>query len=119
MRNMSFSLTTPQMERGEKDVTRRMGWKNLKAGDRLRACEKCMGLKKGEKVRVICEIEVVSVRQELLCDMVRSHEYGQEECRREGFPNMTPKEFNLMFIASHKGCNPLSIVTRIEFRKVT
>ena len=47
-RNMSFALTTKQIEDETKDVTRRNGWWFLKPGDQIWAVEKCMGLKKGE-----------------------------------------------------------------------
>jgi hypothetical protein len=53
MRNMSFSLTTPQVYAGTKTVTRRLGWRFAKAGQRVCAVEKGMGLKKGEKVKRI------------------------------------------------------------------
>ena len=33
MLNMSFALTTPQVRSQEKDVTRRLGWDDLKPGD--------------------------------------------------------------------------------------
>lgn len=47
MRLMSFSLTTAQYRAGTKDVTRRLGWEYLKAGDRIMGCEKVMGRRKG------------------------------------------------------------------------
>lgn len=47
MRSISFSLTTPQFLDGTKDVTRRLGWEKIKAGDTLRAVKKAMGLKTG------------------------------------------------------------------------
>lgn len=64
MRNMSFALTTDQFLAGTKTVTRRLGWKFLKPGDRVMACEKCMGLRKGEKIRRLGEIEIVSVKRD-------------------------------------------------------
>lgn len=63
MRNMSFSLTTPQMRDRTKTLTRRLGWYSLKPGDRVQAVVKGMGLKKGEKVERLCVIEVVSVHR--------------------------------------------------------
>lgn len=118
MRNASFSLTTQQMRDGTKDVTRRLGWEHLRPGDQLRACVKCMGLKKGEKIKVICIIEVVSTRREPLNRMLEDVVYGFEECRREGFPHFTPQQFVDFFCASHKGCMPETVITRIEFKKV-
>ena len=48
MRNMSYAMTTQQIIDETKDVTRRLGWADLRPGDRVQACEKCQGLKKGE-----------------------------------------------------------------------
>ncbi len=127
MRNISFSLTTPQFRSRTKTVTRRLGWLHLKAGDRLMGCEKCMGRKPGELLVRLGEIEVVSVLRERLLEMTRppSHlpdkwsAYGVEECAREGFPRMTPGEFVAFFCKSHAGCTPDTIVTRIEFKYVS
>ena len=116
MRNMSFALTTAQMIAGTKTVTRRMGWKHLKAGELVQPVRKCMGLKPGEKIeRLRGPIRIVSVRRENLWKMWLELEYGDEECRREGFPELTPLDFIDMFCASHKGCTRGSEVTRIEF----
>lgn len=120
--NISFSLTTHQVrhgfETGEilKDVTRRLGWLKLKAGDRLQACEKCMGLKKGEPLVVLGTIEVVSVRRERL-DAITD-----DDVVREGFFAQDAAWFIAFFCRTHK--DPLTkkaatgatLVTRIEFR---
>ena len=116
MRNISFSMTTPQVRSQQKDVTRRLGWEFLKVGDRLQGCVKCMGLKKGEKLEVLAVIEVVKVSREPLRDMLDNYLYGISECRREGFPYLTPAEFVDFFCAGHKGCTPDTIITRIQFR---
>ena len=110
MRNISFALTEPQFLDGSKTVTRRMGWTFLKAGDRLRAVRKSMGLKRGEHPVVLGEIEVVSVgRERLNC-------IDGFDVAREGF-TMTPAEF-IAFFCRHMGCPADQIVTRIEFRRV-
>lgn len=111
MRNMSFSLTTPQMRDRTKTVTRRIGWDKLKPGDRVRACVKCMGMKKGEKVEVIGIIEVVSNRPETLNQMQDS------DCALEGFPEMTAAQFVGMFSKNMK-CDQDRQVNRIEFKHV-
>jgi hypothetical protein len=111
-RNMSFALTERQLLDGTKDVTRRMGWLRLKPRDRLNAVRKAMGLKKGEKIHVLAEIEVVSVRREQLWQIT------EDDCRREGFPEMGVIEFVDFFCDSHKGCTHESEVTRIEFRVI-
>jgi hypothetical protein len=123
MRLISFSLTTRQVrestpEKTLKDVTRRMGWAYLEVGERLMGCEKVMGRRNGEPLVRIREIEVVSVRREQLRAITDDPVYGASECRREGFPEMTPKQFVRFFCASHKGCRPEAIITRIEFKYV-
>lgn len=118
-RSISFSMTKEQFLDGSKDVTRRLGWERLVAGDVLRAVEKCMGLKKGEKMKVLGMIEVVDARKEPLDRMIREPEYGIDECRREGFPNMLPSEFIVFFCKGHTGAFPDRTVTRIEFKKLS
>jgi hypothetical protein len=108
-RRMSFSLTERQLMVGEKDVTRRLRWDKLKAGDRLTAIRKAMGLARGEKQVVLCELEVVSTRWERL-DAI-----SPDDCRREGFPEMAPAQF-VAFFSQANGCNEATVVNRIEFR---
>lgn len=118
MRNMSFALTTDQIRNGSKTVTRRAGWLHLKPGDMLRPVKKCMGLKPGDKIEPLrAPLRVVSVRREPLRWLTDSV-FGDDECKREGFPDMTPAEFVAMFCATHKGCTPETDVTRIEFEYV-
>lgn len=119
MRNISFSMPTPQFIAGEKDVTRRFGWWHLKPGDRLQAVEKAMGLKKGEKMVRLGVIEIVSATREPLNKMSLQPEYGAEEMRREGFPfGLTdPAEFvRRMTPAGRQADTP---VNRIEFIKIS
>jgi hypothetical protein len=113
-RNMSFSLTTDQIRSQKKTVTRRLGWRFLKPGDIINACEKCMGLKKGEKVKKICQIRVKYVRTEALESICF---YFPEETAREGFPELSRLGFMSMF-CKHNHCDPSTIVTRIEFEYV-
>jgi hypothetical protein len=117
-RNISFALTTKQFLDGSKTVTRRMGWENLRPGDVLYAVEKSQGLKKGETVRRLGLIRVVTARREKLFRMQMDVRYGREECHHEGFPGMDPHEFVRFFCNSHKGCRPASLVTRIEFERL-
>lgn len=121
MRLISFSMTTPQVRARTKTVTRRGGWRFLKAGDRLMAIEKGQGLKKGEKVVRLGVIEVVDVRRERLDLMTADSTYGFEECKREGFGSdprlMWPSNFVEFFAASH-GCRISDEITRIEFRYI-
>lgn len=121
---MSFALTTPQIESQVKDVTRRMGWEFLQVGDLLRPVKKCMGLKKGEAIEQIGKslVRVVDISKERLDRMMFDVAYGFDEIRREGFRNHPrfgwPDEWINFFCASHKGCAPSTVITRIEFEYV-
>lgn len=111
-------LTTDQVLAESKDVTRRLKWNTLAAGQMLQGVRKGMGLKKGEKVQKLKVMRIKSVRRERLDEMTRRPDYGREECRREGFPEMSPAEFVVFFCASHEGCHPWTKVNRIEFEYV-
>jgi hypothetical protein len=111
LRAMSFSMTEPQVRARIKDVTRRIGWWELQPGTRLRAVRKAMGLKKGEKQEVLCEIEVIAARPELIKQVT------PDEVRREGFPEMSVEEFVAFFCKGHR-CTRDSTCMRIEFRYV-
>lgn len=113
MKNVAFSLTTAQIRAKTKDVTRRMS-SNLKPGEHFRAVVKGMGLKKGEKVQPICELICLRNDRQPLWRLLSDPEYGREECRREGFPEMTPDQFLAFFCKSH-GCEAKAVVHRIEF----
>ena len=111
MRNMSFALTEAQLLDGSKTVTRRLGWKTLKPGDRFQAVRKAMGLKKGERVEPLAVCEVLSICRERL-DAI-----DQQDCRLEGFPDLSPVLFVDMFCRAMR-CTPATIVTRIWFSRV-
>lgn len=124
MRNMSFALTTGQIQAGTKSVTRRLGWLHAKPGDLIRPVRKCMGLKPGERLEVLRDpVVIVSLRRELLRAMTDDIEYGLRECELEGFGDHPiyrwPSEFIKMFCSTHKGCTPDTVVTRIEFSYYT
>ena len=109
MRNMSFSHTIPQILDGTKDVTRRMSWWGLKPGDRVRAVKKSMGLKKGEKVEPLAEIEIVSTRKERLFRVT------EDDVRREGFPDMSRDGF-IRLVRGIAHCHSFDEINRIEFK---
>lgn len=112
MRNMSFAITTKAMKNGTKDVTRRFGWWFLKAGDRVMAVEKGMGLKKSEKIKRLYPIEIISTRCETLNSITKA------ECIREGFPDFEPEDFVAMMCRLHKDVNRITAVNRIEFKRI-
>lgn len=107
-RNMSFALTTPQMRARTKTVTRRMRWANLQPGEVLNAVEQGMGLRKGERVRRIGHIRVLSTRWEPISVITA------EDVAREGFPGWTPAQF-ISFFCKHNRCAEETLVNRIEF----
>ncbi len=108
-RNMSFSLTTPQVRAKTKTVTRRLGWSFLKRGEVVQTIEKGQGLKKGEHVKRICLIRITHVSREPLSNLKR-----HDECIKEGFEDLSPTDFVSMF-CKHNGCTPETMVNRIEF----
>lgn len=108
-RLMSVSLTTDAVRDRLKTVTRRMGWLNLRPGDRLTLCEKVMGRRKGEPLVRIVDVEIVSVRREPLNAITMA------DCEAEGFPHYDPAMFVQFFCSTHKGCLPDTVVTRIEW----
>jgi hypothetical protein len=109
-RAMSFWLTERQLVTGRKDVTRRLGWLELREGDMLTAVRKAMGLRRGERHHALGLLRVKSVRRERLDTIT------PDDVRREGFDDMTPEEFVAFFCKANK-CEPTTIVTRIEFSR--
>jgi hypothetical protein len=121
MRNMSFMLTPDQILDRSKTVTRRLGWSTLEPGTLVRAVRKGMGLKRGEKVEQLAIIRITDVTQEPLTALLARPVYGMEEVHREGLDHRfqgSPAAFVAFFCASHRGCEPASTVTRIEFEYV-
>lgn len=115
MRNMSFALTTPAILSRTKTVTRRLGWAFLKPGELVQAIEKGQGLRKGEKVRRLCVIRIVSVRRERLDALLGLGSLdARRELEREGLSILHPKEF-VQLVCKANGCQPDAEVTRIAF----
>lgn len=112
MRNMSFSYTKDRILDKTKTVTRRLGWTFLWPGDLIQPVEKCMGLKKGEKVKKLGgPIRILSWAR------VKLEWINEEDVIREGFPALTPHAFVVMF-CRHMKCDPMDRITRIEFEYV-
>lgn len=113
-RNMSFMLTKRQYRDQSKAVTRRLGWAFAKVGEMVNGCEKCQGLKKGEKIVKMGRHRFIDLRWEPLRRMIDEPEYGREEVIKEGFPEMNAAEF-VDFFCKHNGCTPETPVHRMEF----
>lgn len=101
-------MTTEQIKARTKTVTRRRGWDNLKPGEIVQAVEKAMGLKRGEKIKKLCLIRIISKREELLNWITK------EDVAKEGFPDWEPQQF-IEMLCKHYGCQPFEAFNRIEF----
>ena len=112
MRLISFAWTSDAFLEGRKTVTRRQGWKTLKAGTRLQVVRKAMGLRKGEKVERLGVIEVLDVSR------VPLDSIDLEDVRREAVEGVTTPEDFVRFYALGNRCEPSSLVTRISFRPI-
>lgn len=113
---MSVALTERAVRDRRKTVTRRLGWRFLRAGDRLTLCRKVMGRKPGEPLVRIAEVEVVSVRREPLGAMT------DDDVAREGVDatlevaGRTEAEAWISWFAWTMKCSVDDEVTRIEWR---
>jgi len=91
----------------------------LKPGDKLWAVEKAMGLKKGEKIKRLGLIEVVSVRSETLATLINNKQYGNEEVKREGYPFGRRNGSDFAFDLARKSKKPIyEPINRIEFKRI-
>jgi hypothetical protein len=124
-RQMSVSLTEAAVVDRSKTVTRRLGWRFLRPGDRLTLCRKVMGRRRPdgtvEPLVRLADVEVVSVRRERLWDIT------DEDIAREGVPvdlfdewrvdtGLPTPEAWVRWFAYAMGCRPDDEVTRIEWR---
>lgn len=121
-RLMSVSLTERAVVERTKTVTRRLGWKFLKPGDRLTLCRKVMGRKKGEPLVRLAEVEVIDVRRErlsqiddadVICEGLTTEDADFGEWYEDGFP--TPVAWVVWF-CEEMNVDPYDEVTRIEWR---
>jgi hypothetical protein len=110
-RNMSFSITTPQFQARSKTVTRRLGWWFLQPGDVVKAVEKARGLKKGEKVKPLGLMRIVSARSEPL------YAITDDDVVREGNTEWTREQYIEKFIRQNK-ISADTLVNRIEFEHI-
>jgi len=109
VRNMSFALTTDQIQRRQKTVTRRNGWTFAKVGDVVQPVIKSQGIPKGEHVEKIGgPIRFTAV------DRVTLGSISPQDVYREGFPNLTTRQF-ITFYKRANGGRRDQIVTRIAF----
>jgi hypothetical protein len=115
-RLMSVAFTEQAVVERRKTVTRRKGWLMLKPGDRLTLCRKVMGRKKDEPLVRLAEVEVISVRREMLCAIAgNAADLGAAELALEGFTNIDHVEFMERYFKP-QGIGPAAYITRIEWR---
>lgn len=130
MKNISFSATTLQFRARRKHVSRRLGWKKLQPDNQLMGCEKCQGLRKGEKIVRMGPITILEVSREPVNDIVKrpfrdipieiDNQYQGfvhvPEVALEGFPEwyLCPEQFVDVFCEMNN-CEPETEVTRILF----
>ena len=122
-RLMSVTLTEDAVVERRKTVTRRLGWKFLKPGDRLTLCRKVMGRRKGDPLVRLAEVEVVDVRRERLWsitdeDVEREglrHDDGRfdEWYPETGYPSCVAW---VQWFCEEMNVEPDDFVTRIEWR---
>ncbi len=108
MKNMSFFLTTHQMKKRTKTVTRRLGWGSLEVGNYVMACVKCQGLGSGGKIERIWPLKITGIGREPLNTITHAG------CVKEGFSEMSPRQFVDMF-CKHNKCTREHLVNVIEF----
>jgi hypothetical protein len=106
---MSVSHTVDAVVSRRKTVTRRKGWVFLKPGERVTLCRKVMGRRPGEPLERLCDVEILSVRRELLTDIT------DDDVTREGFVALNAAWF-VEFFCEAMGGRPDQEVTRIEWR---
>jgi len=126
-RLMSVALTEDAVRERRKTVTRRLGWRFLKPGDRLTLCRKVMGRFHRqadgtlEPLVRIAEVEVVSVRRERLWDITHD-----EVIREAVDPALFDAHYYsdgqptaaawVAWFCEQMRCEPDVEVTRIEWR---
>ena len=130
--NISFSATTNQVRQHQKHETRRVDKSlrlaNLFRGDILQGIEKAQGIKKGEHIVKLDQIEIIEVNREPLDEIIRRpvrpmprrivDQYPfalPSETTLEGFPELTPVGFVMKFCEINKGCRPDTEITRLVF----
>lgn len=122
-RLMSVSHTERAVVERRKTVTRRLGWRFLKPGDRLTLCRKVMGRRDGEPLVRLAEVEVVSVRRERLIAMTLSDvareavpaDLWAPSAHEVGCPDCAPLTWAGWFARTFR-CSVADQVTRIEWR---
>lgn len=123
-RLMSVSHTERAVVERRKTVTRRLGWRFLRPGDRLTLCRKVMGRKPGEPLVRLAEVEVVDVRREPLTSMTLADvpregvpaDRWALDAHEVGCPDCAPVAWAGWFARTMRVPIDAAEVTRIEWR---
>lgn len=119
MRRISFNLTQAQVLDRTKTVTRRLGWNNLRVGERLLGVDRL----RSRDAKKLCVVEVVDVRRERLdaitCADVIAEGVWMRDCSTHHPEPTWPCVYCFIgrFCKAMK-CEPETEVTRIEFKYV-
>ena len=114
---MSFSHSAAEVQARLQTVTRRVGWRFLKAQDLIEAVAS-EGREGRGAVRVLAVLRVTDVRVEPLARLVRDAGYAEDELPREGLPCWSRDHFIAAFLRRHRLKTPEIDVTRIAFEYV-
>jgi hypothetical protein len=113
MRRMSFPDTAPEVRERLQTVTRRLGWRFVKAGDVIQAVE--FESNSSRSPRVLGILRVRGVRVESLSRLVTDATYAEDELPREGRPCWSRDHFIATFLRRHRLKHANVDITRIEF----
>jgi hypothetical protein len=133
-------MTTDQVIRRQKAITRRFAWKNIQPEQHLQGVNKCQGLKPGQHPVKLAEIIVLDSQWEPLNEIIKrpfrkaksarewaafkkccgiQRDYSMIPCisetALEGFPFMTPEDFVEMLLRSNRKATEETPVNRIVF----
>jgi hypothetical protein len=125
---MSVSHTTQAVIERRKTVTRRLGWKFLKPGDRLTLCRKVQGRRRRdgtvEPLERLAEVEIANIAIMPL-DLsfisypgdIEREGVSVEEWDRYRYDPWAPLDLAwIKWFAATMGCEPATQITRIEWR---
>jgi hypothetical protein len=112
---MMFSRSASEVRERMKTVGRRPGWRFLRPGDVVEACESG-GV--GAPPRRIAVLRIRNVRIEPLSRLLNDRCYAEDELPREGLPCWSTLDFVASFLRAHRLKTADTEITRIEFEYV-
>lgn len=117
-RLMSVAYTVDAVNDRSKMVTRRVGWRFVKAGDLLQLCRKVQGRRRSdgtvEPLDLLAVVHITGVRREPL-RAIYSLPAPDIETLREGVPGVYTVDAFVEFYCNTFGVTPDTEITRIEW----